>query len=116
VEEQRLPTVLHEAVTKPPVEIKFTTVPSGTGLLKWSAKRTVNTVVAPSAFPASTNALVALNEKLSWSGIPVVIVSPLDWVVSVVPAVAPGVEAVTLTAAACYVWSRPANGIGRAGA
>src|SRR3972149_2172045 len=35
--------------------------------------------------------------KLSWSGMPVVMVNALDWVVSVTPGIAPGVEAVTLT-------------------
>ena len=45
----------------------------------------------------STFSVVAPNVKLSWSGMPVVIVNALDRVVSVVPAVAPGVEAVTRT-------------------
>lgn len=75
--------------------VKFTAVPSGTGLRKWSAKRAVNTVVFPSIPQNSGFSLLALKEKLSCAGIPVVTVNAFDWVESVLSA--SPVDAVTLT-------------------
>lgn len=89
--------VLQVPTTEPAFAVKFTVVPSGTGFLKWFASRAVNTVVVPSTDHPSILCWVADSEKPNWSGMPVVMESWLDWVVSVVPAVAPGVDAVTRT-------------------
>src|SRR6267154_932183 len=58
-------TVLQEGPICPPSAMKLTVVPSGTGLLKWSDKRAVNTVISPSKFNPSMFRVVALIEKLS---------------------------------------------------
>lgn len=90
VEVQAPLTVVQEPVTWPPSVVKLTAVPSGTGLLKWSDKRAVRVDVKPSMFHPSVFIVVAANEKPLSAGIPVVIVSWFDWVVSTDPKVAPG--------------------------
>ena len=65
------PVVLQDGWITPPSVEKIMVVPSGTGLLKWSAARIIIGTETPSVFHASGFSVSALTEKLSWSGRPV---------------------------------------------
>jgi len=56
---EHVPTIL------PPSVVKFTVVPSGAGLLKWSESRAVSVDVIPSMFHPSILRVEADKEKLS---------------------------------------------------
>ena len=72
--------VRHWPSMRPPSVVKVTAVPSGTGLLKRSARRTVTGTTTPSIAQASTLNFSTASDRLSESGMPVVIVSWFDWV------------------------------------
>ena len=71
---------------EPPAEVKFTTVPFGTGLLKRSASRAVICVAVPSISPPSMFRVDTDSEKPPCDGTPVETLSWSDCVDSVCPA------------------------------
>ena len=78
-------TVVQLPSIEPPSAVKLTAVPSGTGLLKVSAKRTTKFTSCSLILNASGFKLSAVTVKLFWSGRPVLTVNKSDWVTMVSP-------------------------------